>query len=243
MRARGRASSGVALLAGVALLVSATATAREALAQPSVPSAAAARPRTLGLVEVPHLFGVVQPGEPSVQVVHKPRAIGLRAEASLDAPVVRSAERPAQLEAREHGYELLSAVVYGAREGWYRVRFLDAGEDQLVWLAPAEAGVYRDLQQLVTENPSHLTTEWDRRFYASAQPGSPTHSVRSMRPEIDVEVVRSSSVDGEIWFLLLALEPGPCTGQPEIERVVGAGWVPGHAANGEPNLWFYSRGC
>jgi hypothetical protein len=58
--------------------------------------------------------------------------------------------------------------------------------------------------------------------------------------EAAVAIAGKTSVDGEVWLLVVVTE-SPCEGGDPA--VLSAGWLPLYAADNSLNVWFYSRGC
>lgn len=189
-----------------------------------------------------HLIGLVEiPAVLADSAAHSHKAVTLRTAASDTAPaacVVRTAD---DLETREHGYEELSAVVYETRPGWYRVR-CHGESDREAWLAAADAGTFRPLEELVQHGLAYLTPEWDRSLYQRPRRTAASHLVRVAAEQPDITVADATDVDGEIWLLVIVYDEGRCTAA-EPAAVLDAGWTPAHSTKGEVTAWFYSRGC
>jgi hypothetical protein len=91
-----------------------------------------------------------------------------------------------------------------------------------VWLRDTPAWVF-----------SPVTDETERRRLARDSWG----------PEYDsVRVVRTRSVAGRLWLQVELVSHSFCEsiGEP---FVVGRGWMTAHDSEGEPTVWFPSRGC
>jgi hypothetical protein len=189
-------------------------------------------PHLIGLVEIPSVLG--DGASP-----HTP--VTLRTAPSNAAPVACIAGAARDVETREHGYEELSAVVYESKPGWYRVRC--PGENgRPAWLAAADAGTFRSLEELVQHGLAYLTAGWNRSLYQRPRRAAASHLVRVAAQQPDITIVDTSIVDGELWLLVVVYGEGRCTAE-EPAPVLDAGWTPAHSTSGAPTAWFYSRGC
>jgi hypothetical protein len=202
--------------------------------------------RGAGIVEVPTLFGTVDPNGPPEQIRPAPvEPIPLYA-APGSSEVLARASRVEDLESREFGYEQLGALTYDGRRGWHLVRArVDTGWI-LGWLAPTQAGRFHPLDSLLLGHLTYLTDAWDGRVFrdpgaereatrlAPAPMGTRRHLIvrritrRRDVPWLEVEVYTS-------WWCITPGDPPPV--------LMARGWIPAHADNGQPNAWFYARGC
>jgi hypothetical protein len=197
----------------------------------------------IGLVEVPALFGVLEPDKPVPTLPNRVRPINLRAKPSLDSDVVFRVETPESIEAHEHGYEHLSAVVYAIRDGWYLVSYAVKDRQGKGWLSAVDAGQYRSLAELLKNGLAYLTPEWDGRLFAFPMEDARAQNLSNGKQDPDIIVADDrQDDDGRDWFLVIVLGHGRC-GALGYPPVVAAGWVPGHSRQGKLQAWFYSRGC
>lgn len=200
------------------------------------PAAAAERPRLLGLLELPALFG-------SAADQNAIRAIPLQlhSEPGLNAPVVMEIERPEQLDSREYAPDAEAAAVYGRRRGWSRLRSLTQAGEVFGWLAPEAAGHYRPLFELLDEGIAYLTAAWDGHLLPA--PGMRGDgSVRAPRPQPEIRVLQGAERDGELWLEVELLEQSPCEAA-RTPAALARGWLRAHTDSGEPVAWFHPRGC
>jgi len=206
-----------------------------------LPASVMAQGRIIGLVEIPALHSRLNSGLPDVTI----GPVTLFAEPNQAAEVAIVVRNRKQLESREHGYEQISAAVYGV-EGdprgfsWYRLRYIDADEPIFGWLNQADAGEYRDVHMLIGSGLAYLTNEWDRRIYEKPRSDAPARTVDGLEPTPGVRIIDVHSEGGERWYLL-ALVRGSCTGDPL--EVLATGWVPAYAGTGGNTVWYASRGC
>jgi hypothetical protein len=213
---------------------------KEVPARPFAPTDAAASPPgapgIVGIVEAPRLHeAYLAMGELETPAV-------LRAGPSASSPVVKEALALDDLPTTEIDYELVGLPVYGREAGWYETRFNGAP----AWLPPEEAGAFHDLAALLTNSLAYLDHGWDGLVFEAPDRAAPRLALdpswrATMGEVVEVDVEEARDVAGELWLRLDAIWPSPCTG--EDPAAVASGWVPAYGASGEPNVWFYSRGC
>ena len=198
--------------------------------------------RIIGLIEIPALFGVLENDRPVPTVPDSVQPIELRQSPDPAATVVARIVASA-IEAREHGYEQPSAVVYEvSNNGWYLLSYTLDGHARKAWLDPAHAGVFRDVATLLQDRLSYLTREWDRQLYASPAGDPAARQIPSDMIEPFTIIADHAVQNGEDWFLVVVLGASPCEGVSH-PPVVSAGWVPAHTTSGQLQVWYYSRGC
>jgi hypothetical protein len=173
------------------------------------------------------LTGLVRPGAVRLET------LALYAAPQLSAK--RIAATGLQLRQREASYESAALAVYGQRPGWYRLR-LKTGI--YVWASARELGEFLPLRQLLPDRLNHLSRSWDGRLHDA--PGGRPAQIRD-GGEVAVQYLASRRVDGRLWVEVALYKDDPCSGGDgsTAER----GWVPAHDDQGEPLVWFWSRGC
>jgi hypothetical protein len=57
-----------------------------------------------------------------------------------------------------------------------------------------------------------------------------------------VRVVGFQRIGDTLWANVEVMSESECSAT-EPPTVRARGWVPAHAPSGDPNVWFYSRGC
>lgn len=198
--------------------------------------------RIIGLVEVPGLFGVLEPGAPAPVPPSEVVPIALRARPTSESPLAFRLEGADQLASREHGYEHRSAVVYDMENGWYLVSYSDAGRTGMAWLSPDDAGTFRSVVTLLEDGLSYMTAVWDRRLYQTPDRMGPSTTLTAHQGVWSITVAHSRVEGAEPWLRVVVQEGSPCEGESH-PRVHAAGWVPLYAEDGQLNAWFYARGC
>ena len=118
--------------------------------------------------------------------------------------------------------------VFDRRPGWFQVARARDEEvrpwttEPRVWLRDTPAWVF-----------TPVTDETERRRLARDSWG----------PEYDsVRVVGTRAVAGRLWLQVELVSHSVCESLDE-PFVVGRGWMPAHDSEGEPTVWFPSRGC
>ena len=217
-------------------------------------SPAAAAERIIGLVSLPEVFGAAP------CAAFEPEEIPLHASPGDGKPIafirvdknwsfaphggceglkvsVHRGSGSEELPTREFDYEAPGAIALDRRDGWIKIR-LHGGAG---WLKPSVADRFMPLSDLYEEfvGVTAISKNFTARLVSS--PGMvrgpilpqvmPTQPVRvaEMRDEwVKVEVLNNS--------VCSAADNGP----PEV---IATGWLPLHDSNGEPSIWFSSRGC
>jgi len=160
---------------------------------------------------------------------------------SSSAKVIKVVHSYNDVESREYAYELPGAVVYAKLEGWYRVRIADAS---FGWLAAEDAGTWFPYDQLPLKRLAYLTGEWSGLTWPGPGAGIPVRkelSTNRERQEYPVEVLEAVEIGGMPWFRIEVLKDDPCSVDSPGKSYFG--WVPAYGRRGNPNIWFYSRGC
>jgi hypothetical protein len=222
-----------------------------------VAAPAAAQDRVIGLLELPTVLGIgpCVPFEAKPVAVYagpnRSRVIGslqvdkpwtphpqggcTEAEVSLHQGKARH-----PLPTREVGYEMRAAIALEERNGWIKIRLAKGAG----WLAPSPRHefvsfatlllVYTPLTALTDEFKGQLL----RRTPGGEAFGTPLDDLAHVR------VTDVRQLGTEYWVGLDVMSHSGCDGNIDREPyAVSFGWVPAHAANGEPNVWFFSRGC
>lgn len=163
------------------------------------------------------------------------------AEPDAEAPRITTLVSYSAIDSREVGYEVDAAVVYAVVDGWYRIRLADG---RYGWVAAEHAGTWFPYATLPIRRLSYLTPGWSQLVWPELGAGLPWRGdVAAGQPgsEQPVTVVASKNLGGTLWFQVKVLATDACSGEPS--RVLVSGWIPAYGRGGEPNVWFYSRGC
>ena len=228
------------------------------LALLAIASPAHAQDRVIGLLSLPGVFGarMCAPFEPQQVPLHSspkgdtPTAF-IRVDQNwsfaphggcegLKVSVHQGAQRH-ELPTLEFDYEMPGAIVLEQRDRWFKVR-LASGSG---WIEASPADRFMPLSELFEEfvGVTAITSAFNGRLVAA--PGQPsvasTTMVSTLQP---ARVIEIRNVFGQSWVHVELMNHSVCRaaalGPPDV---VGTGWMPLHAADGEPTIWFSSRGC
>ncbi|MDH3231420.1 MAG: hypothetical protein OEN55_16640 [Alphaproteobacteria bacterium] len=216
--------------------------------------------RIIGLLALPQLFGT---GPCDVETETRPLDLFDSADSTtpvgevrVDAPWKMAAEGGCEmlevgvhlagadgvvqpLPADEYGYEEAGAVVLARRGD----RFKIALQNGAAWVEPLAGAEFHPLEDLIVGRLSFLTGAWDGKI--CADPGD-SGSCREIGPwvddELNVTVLGHRETEGRLWFEIEAPTRDTC-GEPVPDFSPVRGWISAHHDNGEPAIWFYSRGC
>jgi hypothetical protein len=211
---------------------------------------AAAQAPLLGLLELPRVFGdgACDPRPPRSVPLHQTPGGARIGEIRTTVPARQLPEggcteaevrvlwagtaRP--LPTREVGYDVPAAIVTARVQGWSRIRLGDAE----AWVADSTSGRFTFYSVLVAEGMAYATDVAAARLGLAmgAADGAALPRRASLR------VVDTGSLLGALWFEVEVLRSDPCGDDPD-PPVVARGWLPAHDAQGEPSVWFHSRGC
>jgi hypothetical protein len=228
------------------------------LAMLMVASSAQAQDRVIGLLSLPEVYGarMCAPFEPGQIALHAApndgKAIAfLRVDQNWSfAPhggceglkvSVHEGTARREFPTLEFDYEMPGAIVLDQRGQWFKVR-LASGTG---WLEASAADRFMPLADLFEEfvGVTAITKAFGGQLVAapgrSAEPASPR--VTALQP---ARVIEIRNVFGQAWVQVEVMNHSICSaaenGPPDV---VGTGWMPLHASNGEPTIWFSSRGC
>lgn len=144
-----------------------------------------------------------------------------------------------ELETREVAYETPAAVVYAGSGGWSRLR---RASGEFGWLPPDYAGSFFPYGELPVRRLAYLSLPWHGFLWPEAGAGLPyREAMPAGQREQAVEVLESTRIGNSLWFRIVLLAVSPCDGG---ETGSGStGWIPAYRENGDPAVWYYSRGC
>ncbi len=218
----------------------------------AVPSSA--QDRVIGLLTLPEVFSaecepfVPRPGTiydrprgaaiGTIDALEPPSSLPSAEGGCIDVTVLQGQTRRA-LPTREVSYEAPAAIVLDQRDGWFRIR----SSEGTPWVAPSPEHEFYDLARLFNEDESITATTAGFTGQLRREPAGPSSG--ELLTEYQPLVVKEIRlVGGREWLRVDVLSHSPCDANINIDPVpIANGWLPAHAANGEPAVWFYSRGC
>ena len=215
---------------------------------------AAAQDRVIGLLSLPQVFGarLCAPFEPEQIALHASPNDGLPiASIRVDtnwsfAPHggceglevnVHVGEQRHMLPTLEYDYEMPGAIVLEHRDGWFKIR----SGARAAWIKASLSSRFMPLAELYEEFVGVTSIA---RSFTGRLSSTPSAAPGPIMPRVvagqSVRVIESRGS----WIQVEVLSNSACTaaddGPPEV---VATGWLPLHDSEGEPTVWFSSRGC
>lgn len=192
----------------------------------------------IGIVEIPPLFGVLDPhGPPGSRLPFTPASVSVFEQPTSGSRVIKVINNPKDIATAEYGYEQSGALVYDIKDNWYLIGIGGSTSSVSGWLRHTVTGNYHSLESLLKRSVAYLTPSWDSKL-TQVPTGDTSGYTGKAR---DIKVIEKRMVNKEVWFHVELLHPGPCSGA--TTKVVAKGWIPAMTADGHMNVWFYSRGC
>ena len=195
----------------------------------------------IGLVELPSILNLDEPGADSPPPRRPTQPLVVYAHPEEQATVLARIGFPRDVVTREYDYERKAAVVRARQPGWYRIAL--AGERD-GWLRERDAGPFRPVAELLVNRLNYLTEHWDGWVWP--EPGA-GHAVKSElkqaagRQEYPANVLATQDLAGTLWLQVEILSGSRCEG--DTPQVRASGWIPAYSPDGRLTAWFYSRGC
>ncbi len=225
----------------------------------SLASPAFAQDRVIGLLQLPAVFseGPCKPFEP------RPVSIYAAADAKLVigtievdqnwsfAPhggceglevSVHQGEARRELPTREYDYEAPAAIVLDQQGQMFKIRI---AEKSTGWVqsAPARFMSFETLMEEFT-GVTFFTVSFDGALRAAPGATVSNPPTASAKPGLPARVIETRRLGDRLWLNVEVLNHSMCdaaaSGPPEL---AATGWLLAHADNGEPTVWFASRGC
>ena len=127
-----------------------------------------------------------------------------------------------------HGSHERSAwkvIVFDRRPGWYQVALRREGwwNAERAWIQEAPAWQFHELKN-DAERERLAEEAWGREQFSA-------------------RVAGYKEVNGRLWLDVELLSHSICERAGEEPAFKARGWMPAHAASGEPAIWFSARGC
>jgi len=166
-----------------------------------------------------------------------PEAIWVRDQPQADAPT-RSLSRLHDFRTRELGYEQPALEVYALQDAWLQVAL--AGGER-VWIG-ADTARLHPVELVLLNRFTYLSRHWDGRVWEAAGGAISAEIPPQAGVEKTVKVLTAVRHENRSWLQIEVYSHSPCEGADE-PKVVTRGWVPAHQSDGQPQVWFYSRGC
>lgn len=186
------------------------------------------------------LLGLLQLGAALDGGTLLPAPLDLHGGPGDSAQVLTTVTRWSDLVGEEIGYEEPAIAVFRVAHPWYLVLTRDS---ILGWVRLPAGGTVVPLVELLPEQLTYLTAAWDGEVRPEPGAGTPrpVHGVVRDQGEASAEVLEARQVGDALWLHVRVHRDSPCETAGEVE-VVAEGWVPAWT-NGQPTVWYYSRGC
>jgi hypothetical protein len=147
-----------------------------------------------------------------------------------------------ELPTREFEYEAPAAIVLDRRGEAYKIRLSD---NRSGWVISA-ANRFMSIESLFEEftGVTFLTQASNGDLRAAPGLAVSNKVIGQAKPAQPVRVIESRRVADRLWLHVEAFNHSLCEaavkGPPES---TARGWIAAHADDGEPAVWFASRGC
>ncbi len=208
---------------------------------PRLPKPGHPNAELIGLLELPTVLNLAEPGASSPPPGLYLPPLEVRAAPEAGAAVVASIRLPLEVVTREYDYERRGAVVLEQRPDWYRIALPN---DRCGWVSARLAGPFRPYAELIVNRLSYLTAYWDGWVWPDPGAGNPVKAEVKQpegRPEYPVRVLGTQDLAGTLWLQIELLSADPCEGGSP--KTLNGGWVPAFSPEGKLTTWFHSRGC
>lgn len=206
---------------------------------PQLPIAGDPQAELIGLLELPSVLNLDEPGAESPPPRLPSPPLAVRDEPNDAARVIHQISSAQDVVTLEFTYERKAAVVRERREGWYRVALDDTRSG---WVA-AEVGVFHPVAELLVNRLNYLNQHWDGWIWPEPGAGLPVQIAvaKELPRESPVNIVETQILADTLWLRVEVLSSDPCAGGTPGIRA--SGWVPAFTPRGKLIAWFYSRGC
>ena len=221
--------------------------------------AQAANDRIIGLLALPGVFGE-GPCKP-----FEPRAITLYGDAGATRVIgtievdqnwsfaphggceglevsVHEGGKQSELPTREFEYEAPAAIVLDRRGEAYKIRL---SGNRTGWVI-SPSNRFMSFESLLEEftGVTFFTDAFGGELRAAPGLSVSNKVISQARPAQPARVIEARRIGDRLWLHVEVFNHSLCDaaaqGPPES---IARGWVPAHADNGEPTVWFSSRGC
>ena len=212
-----------------------------------------AQDRVIGLLTLPEVFGNeacdhfvaqsislhLEPNGPSIGTIEVDQHWSFAPHGGCEGLEVRVHRGDARVElpTREHAYEAPAAIVLAQQGRWFKIRLADGA----AWVNATPRDDFKPLSALFDQSLTATTEHFTGRL--RSEPGG-AFIGKSFTGEHSVKVLEVRSVGDRQWLHVEVFDYSACTVPVGKEpRPIARGWLLAHAENGEPTVWFFSRGC
>jgi hypothetical protein len=155
---------------------------------------------------------------------------------------VHEGETRTELPTREFEYEAPGAIVLDRRGEAYKIRL--SGNRSGWVISPSNR--FMSLESLLEEftGVTFFTDAFDGELRGAPGLTLANKVISQAKPAQPARVIESRRLGDRLWLHVEVFNHSLCDaaaqGPPES---IGRGWLPAHAASGEPTVWYASRGC
>jgi hypothetical protein len=155
---------------------------------------------------------------------------------------VHEGDRRTELPTREFEYEAPGAIVLDRRGEAYKIRLSD---NRTGWvLSPSNR--FMPLENLLEEffGVTFFTEAFAGELRSTPGLSVANRVISQAKPSQPARIIESRRIADRLWLHVEVFNHSLCDaatqGPPES---IARGWLPAHGDNGEPTVWFASRGC
>ena len=155
---------------------------------------------------------------------------------------VHQGQARSELPTREYDYDAPAAIVLDRRARWFKIRI---SPDATAWVQSIADNRFMSIETLFDEfiGVTFIADPSVRELLSAPATSSNAGGV-PVKAGLPVQVIETTRAGDRLWLRVEVFSHSLCTagtnGPPET---LGRGWLPAHGANGEPSVWFASRGC
>jgi len=218
-----------------------------------------AQDRVLGLLALPGVFGEGPCDR------FEPRALTLYADAGATRVIgtievdqnwsfaphggceglevsVHEGQQRSELPTREYDYEAPAAIALERRGQMVKIR-LNGGRSGWVASPPARFMSYESLLEEFT-GVTFFTDAFDGQLRNAPGLTVANRPTAGGKPGQPARIIETRRVGDRLWLNVEVLNHSLCdAGAQGPPETIARGWLIAHAADGEPAVWFSSRGC
>lgn len=225
----------------------------------TVGTSVSAQDRVIGLLALPGVFG-----EGPCQRF-EPRALTLYSDAGATQVIgtievdqnwsfaphggceglevsVHEGQTRSELPTREYDYEAPAAIVVDRRGELFKIR-LSAGRLAWIFSPPSRFMSYESLLEEFT-GVTFFTDAFDGELRNAPGLTVANRPAARAKPGQPARIIESRRVADRLWLNVEVFNHSLCdAGAQGPPETIARGWLPAHANDGEPTVWFSSRGC
>lgn len=144
-----------------------------------------------------------------------------------------------ELPTMEFAYEKPGAIVLRQTNSWFEVA-LSKGTG---WVRVNDVERFLPVEQLLKDGLLYLRKGAPIPLHARPDdPATPRAPGTRTTVDIPAKLRAFKYVTGRLWLQIESVRANPCSGE-KLPMAPLAGWLAFHDAQGQPSVWFFSRGC